>query len=25
MFKFSLSEFTCQDYISDHIWKTSSY
>ncbi|CCC68163.1 hypothetical protein NCAS_0B00790 [Naumovozyma castellii] len=25
MFKLSESEYTCQDYISDHIWKTSSY
>ncbi|KAK5960905.1 hypothetical protein PWA37_001424 [Arxiozyma heterogenica] len=25
MFKLSLSQYTCQDYISDHIWKTSSH
>ncbi|CCE90463.1 hypothetical protein TDEL_0B03340 [Torulaspora delbrueckii] len=25
MFKLSESSYTCQDYISDHIWKTSQY
>ncbi|CCK71368.1 hypothetical protein KNAG_0G03110 [Huiozyma naganishii CBS 8797] len=25
MFKLSQSQYTCQDYISDHVWKTSSH
>ncbi|QLQ79487.1 hypothetical protein HG537_0C01340 [Torulaspora globosa] len=25
MFKLSESSYTCQDYISDHIWKRSQY
>ncbi|AHY77578.1 hypothetical protein H828_YJM1478O00472 [Saccharomyces cerevisiae YJM1478] len=25
MFSLSNSQYTCQDYISDHIWKTSSH
>ncbi|SCV99463.1 LAFE_0A03719g1_1 [Lachancea fermentati] len=25
MFKPTKSQYTCQDYISDHIWKTSSH
>ncbi|CAR28800.1 hypothetical protein ZYGR_0U01590 [Zygosaccharomyces rouxii] len=25
MFKLSESSYTCQDYISDHIWKTNEY
>ncbi|QLG73584.1 hypothetical protein HG535_0F00940 [Zygotorulaspora mrakii] len=25
MFKLSQSQYTCQDYISDHIWKTKEY
>ncbi|GAV55209.1 hypothetical protein ZYGR_0AS05330 [Zygosaccharomyces rouxii] len=25
MFKLSESSYSCQDYISDHIWKTNEY
>ncbi|AQZ17818.1 YOR302W [Zygosaccharomyces parabailii] len=25
MFKLSESSYTCQDYISDHVWKTNEY
>ncbi|CUS20918.1 LAQU0S02e01332g1_1 [Lachancea quebecensis] len=25
MFKLCQTEYTCQDYLSDHIWKTSGH